>query len=504
MQSLLDIVFARGNLQHVQVMGKMPRRCNRFRYRYHCVPQQTYYCSPQHYSKPAQAVYSTPTPTDTFVAKPKQAVNNLKISAPQDSQQNYYERVITFDVQSGQIPSIVHSGIMKDGTKYTGWNSTFNQCDVSVNNDCMYVTKQTVRDPNTGELKDKYVIGIKKGVKVNFNIAGTKVLYNEPLTNQAPPQIAQDSSKPETDVQKPIVIPKQLPPQPLNKPVAPVKPITEIMPVATPDALPYKASGTEKYSPKHSIFSSINQDTGSPLSYPQIPNSDLKATEYSKSKGGNYEELEYGSAFFKGIAQEITNGKGLISMEEAAIKSYKKLGKIPRYNPQYRLGDKTICDQKSDFEVLFVSGEGNSDIQDKVFSLDGEIMKHAIENNYKERCKNFTTLTEPDLKTLEQALKERAESVKRHGRKLYIIYSGHGNIKGGNDICQPDISDDNKNKEGSKVFKYNLKDDVDESYMKKLLNQHLKDVETTILIDACHGGAAITATDPFFKPELLV
>ena len=59
--------------------------------------------------------------------------------------------------------------------------------------------------------------------------------------------------------------------------------------------------------------------------------------------------------------------------------------------------------------------------------------------------------------------------------------------------------------EGSRMFVFGLDGVVggfNEDDYKKLLNTHASDVRVTSIILGCHSGAAVTATDPFFRRNI--
>ncbi len=60
---------------------------------------------------------------------------------------------------------------------------------------------------------------------------------------------------------------------------------------------------------------------------------------------------------------------------------------------------------------------------------------------------------------------------------------------------QSGVDTKEKDKEGSKNFTFCMGERVHEPDFKDLLTEQLGDVETTIIIDACHSGSAVTATE---------
>jgi len=225
----------------------------------------------------------------------------------------------------------------------------------------------------------------------------------------------------------------------------------------SPDVLSLEDSGDVQYPALHSVFTNQVQSKGSRVSYPDYPPYDVKdLPKFVQSKRKDfYKDYKYGSEYFTEIAREVARGKGTVSIEDAALAAYKTLNKVSiPHSPKYRLSTDPSANHEEvkDFEVLFVVGTYYGNTQKTCFRLDGEVTKDAVTTTYGDKCKNFTILDDPNQEEFENALKARAESAKRNGRKLYIFYSGHGNDIG----SQSGVALKNAGKQGSKEFKYGL------------------------------------------------
>ena len=58
--------------------------------------------------------------------------------------------------------------------------------------------------------------------------------------------------------------------------------------------------------------------------------------------------------------------------------------------------------------------------------------------------------------------------------------------------------------EGSRRYLFGFEDWYSEDRFKTLLQRRLRDVRATIAIVSCWSGAAIAATDPFYRSSTLV
>ncbi len=104
-------------------------------------------------------------------------IKNLKVS--ESSNPTNYSKEITFNVESGQIPKILYSGVSPDGSVFYGKDGTLD----SINNKSDLATdisKERRKDPASGKLKDFYTIKVKKDSKVNFKIDGETIAHNAP------------------------------------------------------------------------------------------------------------------------------------------------------------------------------------------------------------------------------------------------------------------------------------------------------------------------------------
>ena len=447
------------------------RRCNSKR-----ISQRNNYCIQQIYCYPAnpgQINNQTCNTNDTFISNTinQPTIQNLHISRPIDSQKDIYSKVITFNVKNGEIPKISYSGTFSDRSYFIGRDGTFNPNDISINNDAVYMTKKTVRDLQTGELRDTYTIGVKKNCNINFKIANKEVNYNAPV--------------------EPSLTPSPQPIQPSKQTAPTTVPIkaNNFSKTNNSDILPLSNSGDVQYPSNHSVFTSNVQDK---VSYSYSPPDDTKVDEYLESNSSDYRKIPYGSLHMRELAYEISQGKGLISIEEALTSATKTINKNDdKHKPLYRLSDKCSFNDVKDFEVLVFTGT----TYEKRFKFDADMLKHSVKATCKDSCKEFTILESPNEDELEDAIKIKAKSCQENGRKLYIFYRGHGNYNG----IQKGISSDDKSKEGSYLYNFQLdsfKSTVpDENYLKGLYQKYLKDIETTTVIGSCHSGAAVTATE---------
>lgn len=322
------------------------------------------------------------------------------------------------------------------------------------------------------------------------------------LANTNQNQIKQKSFVKVSPVNPPPIDPK------LAKPVL-------TFPLMSQGVLPLAQSGDKKYPTLASVFTNNVQDKPS---YSRSTPSTIKIEEYLSKyvRGKDYMGVKYGSEWMRVAATEIAKADGKVSIEQVLIKAWEKVNNrfIDHLDPQpiYRLsGRSTISNPSKDFEVLAIAGSpdvlGNdksgNHLYNQNFNFDEKMFKCAVEEAYKNRCKTFRIVVDPDKNTLEKAISERAASCKKHGRKLYIVYRGHGNYERTGfflstpPVLQQGVSRQNINMQGSRVFQFSLDkiSDFDENSYKDLLEKHCKDIETISIIGSCHSGAAITAIE---------
>ncbi len=231
---------------------------------------------------------------------------------------------------------------------------------------------------------------------------------------------------------------------------------------ANKNVLKLSESGKNKYPEIHSLFASTIQ-------------------EFS---GRGISEL---------IAKEIKKGYSI----ENALLNIEKIYRGDPLTPQiltHRLSDSTTKDKKLNFEVLFINGHRYEDEKEDKFTKNEKILTEATNSAYKNHCKKINSVTTPDVKELENKLKEISDRLKKEGtKKLYIFYSGHGDKDG----TQEGVSAKNAQKQGAEKFIFVLNKDYDlsEEVIKQLYNKYLKDIEVITIFDSCHGGAGITKSD---------
>lgn len=127
-------------------------------------------CQSTYYSQPTYSSYSVPS--RTFASK--SSVSNLRIMQPGANDRKNFNRVITFDVPSGQIPRITRSGIDVKGRRFFGANDTFSSSNTtSSNGSDNYIKKTRVRV--NGRLVDRYQIFDRAGTSMRYDIAGNIV-----------------------------------------------------------------------------------------------------------------------------------------------------------------------------------------------------------------------------------------------------------------------------------------------------------------------------------------
>ena len=358
------------------------------------------------------------------------------------------------------------------------------------------------------------------------NKSGLAAVQGEPPPKPKPSATPQAQAEP-LPKPKPSATP-QAQAEPLPKPKPPTIPlpdqssnIHEIY--SRQSILSLRDSGENQYPDKHSVFTTTLQDGKSKSFLIKGENgkeADItKYEKYLENLKGNYSKVH--KDYTHTLAQEIKNGGGKISIETALIKVTKELelGKSKNNeDPLYRLsGKSTKDDPNKDFEVIMITGspssEINKDENGNRFKYEGLLLKESITNAYKDKCKEFETLNNPNLKQLENAVAAKADSCRANGRKLYILYSGHGGVtkiinvdERGKQIgetepeYQKGINSKNKSKEGSMLYNFGLDNvskgkGLSEDKYKEILNKYLKDIETISIINSCQSGAAVTAID---------
>ncbi len=168
------------------------------------------------------------------------------------------------------------------------------------------------------------------------------------------------------------------------------------------------------------------------------------------------------------------------------------------HSPLYRLGTNSgVDDREGEFEFLVVTGSPNpGSPNDSIrFRFDAQMLRHSVTGRYGSRCTRFQILNDPSSREFERALSEAGERARRNGRRLYVVYRGHGDHDG----YQTGIRPADRSREGSRRFIFGFANDLTEDRFKSLLDRYLRNVRTTIIIGACHSGAAVTADDPFFR-----
>ena len=264
------------------------------------------------------------------------------------------------------------------------------------------------------------------------------------------------------------------------------------------DILPHERSGTNKYPPSHSVFTNNIQEALSrtPLT-PDSLNIDTYLNDLS-----DYRNSEYGSEYMRLAAYNIANGGANQSIDKALVNTTNTMNSWPvsDHRPLYRLGKNSDINAiPEDFEVLVITGSGNPTIPNDVgrFIFDASTLRHAVTKTYDKKCREFHTLNNPNRAELKAAIIARTKSAGRD-RRLYIVYTGHGNHNG----YQPGTAKSDEILEGSRMFVFGLDGIVggfNEDDYKKLLNTYASNVRVISIILACHSGAAVTATDPFFR-----
>lgn len=272
------------------------------------------------------------------------------------------------------------------------------------------------------------------------------------------------------------------------------------------NVLPLSKSGTFKYPENHSVFTNNTQGSVSESEHPPdyVVASEENSYDYLNRRSNYEEDVYYGSLYFRKFSQRIKDCQGKKSIELCLAETTQN-GIDIKHNPLYRIGNNSSIDNpNSDFEVLVITGSEIKDCgapgfkDDNRFKFDAFMLKHAVQNNYQNHCKEFTIVNDPSNFEIEQAIKEKSESCRKNGRKLYIVYRGHGDYDG----TQDGINYSNSYKEGSKSYIFCTKEKLREEHYKSILQKYLNDIETINIIGSCYSGAAITAIDPGHKKQL--
>ncbi len=247
-------------------------------------------------------------------------------------------------------------------------------------------------------------------------------------------------------------------------------------------------SGNDKYPEKHSVFTNNVQER---LSYSNNPCDENFRAHLNGIT--DYRNVRYGSDYIKELCHQITQGRGKQTLDSALISTTKTFNGNPssEHKPLFRLGSENYDNPNRDFEVLCITGSGTGLGDDRRFRFDSAMLEGAVKNSYGEKCKNFQSLNDPNRAQLESAIRERSESARKNGRKLYIVYRGHG------ELGQTQSGARNSYKQGSAnyIFKLNKAGYFSEAEYKALLTQYADDLDVTSVIGSCHSGAAITAIE---------
>lgn len=260
----------------------------------------------------------------------------------------------------------------------------------------------------------------------------------------------------------------------------------------SPPILPLGRSGDNQYLPHFNVFTNNTQDRNS---HSSTPPTSLNITEYLDGLR-TYMNSQYGSNYICELADLIRSGSASASIESHLITATSNLHNNDRlHTPLYRLGTNSgVNNTDGEFEFLVVTGGNDSD-DARRFQFDAQVLRHAISSRYGRRCTSFQVLDRPTERAFEEQLAAAAERARRNGRRLYIVYRGHGTTNG----YQSGIASSDQSLEGSRRYVFGFANYLSEDRFKALLARYLRDVPTTIIIGSCNSGAAITATDPFFR-----
>ena len=247
--------------------------------------------------------------------------------------------------------------------------------------------------------------------------------------------------------------------------------------------------GLHRYPEKHSFFAATTQESEN--THWWVPD-DMDIENYFKDFNGNYRELVPGNYYDKDLAQNIVEGNG--SLEEALLKTestFKGTNEDPS-TPTHRLSEYSTKNEISDFEVLFIIGSERHEGEKNIFVFNRVMLTHAIKKKYGDQCKGVYVLDEPHPEDLADTLDWLGKNLK--GKKLYVFFSGHGNISG----PQAGVLPENIDKQGGKNYFFRLKtfgEGKPKEDAIKTLYECLRNIEVITIFDTCHSGAAVTAVE---------
>ena len=276
--------------------------------------------------------------------------------------------------------------------------------------------------------------------------------------------------------------------------------------ISQSDVLPLSRSGTNQYPGLHSVFTNNTQDNDS---YSQGAPIGLDFDAHLNNlPSRDYRNTVYGSEYMRLLSQHLVNGGANQPIENSLIRVSNDLNSrlFSNHRPCYRLSNlSTLNAPVRDFEVLVITGTPACLFDDSSDRFDAFMLRHSVRRTYGNRCQEFQILNDPPTRAeFEAAIIARAQSVRRNNRRLYIVYTGHGNNNG----YQEGVAESDYGMQGSRRFIFGLRfgalglaedrdrsNDFTEDDYKRLLNRHLIDIETISIINSCCSGAAVTAID---------
>jgi hypothetical protein len=104
-------------------------------------------------------------------------IKNVKVLLPNDL--NTYNKTITFEVEKGHKPKIIYSGANET-------QSIDKESFKASNFETEAITLKKLPNPDPKSKNDIYSVSVKKGWNVNFDIDGTTINYDAPLTEGSP------------------------------------------------------------------------------------------------------------------------------------------------------------------------------------------------------------------------------------------------------------------------------------------------------------------------------
>lgn len=271
--------------------------------------------------------------------------------------------------------------------------------------------------------------------------------------------------------------------------------------------LPLNRSGNNCYPASHDVFTSNSQDN---LSWVTVTPTNLNFNNHLNNlPNGDYRNAIYGSEYIRLLSYHIAGSGPDQSIRRALVNVSNEVNdRLPNpfdrlhtaHIPLYRLGNNQNVDTpERDFEVLFITGTPDPDNTDDRFNA--SMLEHSIRRTHGNRCREFQMLHNPNRAELEASIIARTQSARRNNRRLYIVYSGHGNYAG----TQAGVAAADLNMQGSRRFVFGLNriaGGFTEDDYKNLLNLHASNIEVTSIVSACFSGAAVTADDPFFRRSI--